>query len=241
MTFAGEPQDMAVDYFSGNVWFYHQEIKAADTAEFELVPMYLKYPRRSWNDLQEVVYARLSLHGFPNDGYYQTFPGIVSDKLPESIANRISDKIGKDSFRIGLLYQELLKLHDMEAGDYDNAMKAAEKIHELYNDPERQRDSWCSDVFAFVPALLSDRNMGSKRFGSQIKQQFQLHDKNIEEYLLYRLAQSHHPEALSVVFNSSSRVRRICRIIWLIVGILGFLIYCLYARSCRKRGLKMQS
>ena len=229
VTFAGEPQDMAVDYFSGNVWFYHQEIKAADTAEFELMQMYLKTPRRSWNDTQEIVYARLSLHGGADDAYYQTFPVIVSDKKE------------KDSFRIGLLYQEFLRLHYMEAGDYENAMKTAERIHELYNDPKQQLANWCSDVFAFVPVLLSNRNSGWVRNGLDVQSEFVLRDKNIEEYLLNRLAEAHHPEMLSVVFNGSSGARKTCRIcyniwlIWLIIGVAVFLVYGLRVRAQRQK------
>ena len=231
VSFAGEPQDMVVDYFSGNAWFYHQEIKAADTAGFALTPMRLKFPRRSWNDKQELVYARLSLKGDSEDAYHQTIPVIVSYKNePES-----------DAFRIGLLYQEFVRLHDLEAGDYDNAMKAAENIYNLYNDPKRQRDTWCSDIFAFVPVLLSDRNKGWERVGLQKKQQFKLQDKNIEEYLLTRLAQSHHPEMKTVVFKGTSDVKKTCRasfifwLIWLIVGIAGFLVYGLRVRELRQK------
>ncbi len=233
VSFAGEPQDMVVDYFSGNAWFYQQEIKAADTAGFELVPMRLKLPRRSWNDTQEVVYARLRLRGFWEDMYHQTIPVIVSYK----------NESENDAFRIGLIYQEFVRLHDMEAGDYDNAIKATENIYNLYNDPVRQRDNWCSDIFAFVPVLLSDRNKGWERVGllREQQQQFKLQDKNIEEYLLTRLAQSHHPEMKTVVFNGISGVKKICRVcfiiwlIWLIVGIAGFLIYGLRVRALRQK------
>ena len=231
VSFAGEPQDMVVDYFSGNMWFYHQEVKAADTAGFELIPMHLKPHRRSWNDTQELVYARLSLRGNSEDAYHQTIPVIVSyQNEPES-----------DAFRIGLLYQEFVRLHDLEAGDYDNAMKAAENIYNLYNDPKRQRDTWCSDIFAFVPVLLSDRNKGWVRVGWQKKQQFKLQDKNIEEYLLTRLVQSHHPEMMSVEFKGTSDVKKTCRtgfvfwLIWIIVGFAGFLVYGLRVRAQRQK------
>ena len=75
----------------------------------------------------------------------------------------------------------------------------------------------------------------------QKKQQFKLQDKNIEEYLLTRLAQSHHPEMKTVVFKGTSDVKKTCRasfifwLIWLIVGIAGFLVYGLRVRELRQK------
>ena len=236
VTFPGEPQDMVVDFFTGNAWFGRQEVAAENTGRFALkLPPGIVFGKsgRAWHDNVGIVYARLSLNGFPQDKAAQTFALISSGDTIE------------DRFKIGAIYQNFVKLHDMDmplmdidSAQYHKISHAAERIFNLYKAPDAQKESWCSDIFAVVPALLNDRNMYTERGG---RQTLSVRDMNIEAFLRHRLARAHRPWTLSAEFGanpalaSSRSTANKFWIIWLIAGIIAFLVYGLRLRNLRQK------
>ncbi|MBQ9817600.1 MAG: hypothetical protein IJM59_09100 [Proteobacteria bacterium] len=223
--FRDEPTDMVVDYFVGNTWTERQKIPKPGTrsAQLKLLPNF-QYKRgtRSWNDQFDIVYVRLSKSGFPIDKSYQTFALFASSEPYE------------DRFKIGAIYQDFVKLHYLKLGKQDEAKNAASQIYDLYHEPEAQLKSWCADMFAVAPVLLSDRNMTaetrSRTANGMGRRQLSIRDHNIETYLLSRLALEHRPKAVSVPFDDNPKThgRHIAAVVSLMILLFGGVLVFMY-------------
>ncbi len=221
--FAGERQDMVIDYFIDNAWFDRQLVHASDTKQFKLTPKY-KYisPEKAWNDQIDIIYARVSPSGFPTEEPYQTFA------IPASA------EFFEDRFEIGAIYQEFVKLHYLNNGHFGTAMDAASVAYDIYTDPNIQQEPWAKEMFALAMPLINRND----REDSRGDHHFSLKDYNYESFMLNRLAQEHDPRVITLPFDDKKVISHAHRTsgIWLVIWLLGGLIaYVICARNIRIR------
>jgi hypothetical protein len=224
--FAGGPQDVVVDYFIDNAWFDRQLVHAKDTKQFKLMPRY-EYIRseKAWNDRIDIIYARVSLSGFPTEEPCQTFA------IPASA------EFFEDRFKIGAIYQEFVKLHHLNNGEFETAMEAASVVYDIYTNPNIQQEPWAKEMFALAIPLINRND----REDSSGDHHFSLKDYNYSSFMLKRLAQEHDPRVITLPFDDKKAMYNAHHtsgfglVIWLLGGLIASVVCARNIRIRRQR------